>query len=158
MLRYVYGQDELVADFVARMIPHCRERGFGLCKAIGIVDEDDELIAGFVYHNLSNEAGLMEISGAALPGRHWLTPTTLVVFWDYPFIQCGCQMVVMKTPAGNVQLLRQLAALDYRLIAVPRIFGRGRDGVLGLLTCEDWKGNRIFQRAHQKRDEKREAA
>ena len=51
-MRYVLDQHELVADFVAQMIPHMRERGFGPCRAIGVVDDNDELIAGLVYHNL----------------------------------------------------------------------------------------------------------
>ena len=67
MLDYVYNYDELVARFVAMLIPHCR-RGFGRCKTIGVIDDAGQLIAGLVYHNYDPEAGIIEISGAALPG------------------------------------------------------------------------------------------
>ena len=56
MLDYVYGHDALIADFVARLIPHCR-RGFGPnIKAMGVIEGGD-LIAGIVWHNWDPEAG-----------------------------------------------------------------------------------------------------
>ena len=30
MLRYIYGQDEIVARFVAQLIPHCRSAASAL--------------------------------------------------------------------------------------------------------------------------------
>jgi hypothetical protein len=158
-LRYIFEQDQLIADFVAQMIPHCRERGFGRCRAIGVADADNELIAGLVYHHLNPEAELMEVSCAALPGRRWLTNATLTIGWDYPFIQCRCQMVAHTVLAENESLLRQLVALGCTLTRFPRMFGRHRDGVACLLTDDAWRGNRIFRRAHRWRDEeKMEAA
>lgn len=150
MLKYVFDQHELVANFVASMIPWISERGFGpACKTIGVVKEIDgrnELIAGLVYHTLSEGAALMEISGAALPGHHWATRETLKLMHQYPFIHCGCQMVVMKTPSDNVHLLSQLARLDYKLILLPRIFGRERDGMYCYLTYEAWMESFLCRR------------
>jgi hypothetical protein len=147
MLRYAFDQHELVADFVAQMIPHVRRAGFGkACRAIGITNEDNELIAGLVYHNLSPEAGLIEISGAALPGFFWATRETLRLMHQYPFVQCGCQMVVMKVPLDNERLLSQLLRLGYELIKLPRIFGRDRDGVFCYLTYEAWMQSALCRR------------
>jgi hypothetical protein len=39
-----------------------------------------------------------------------------------------------------------MAVFDYMLIRVPRMFGRSRDGVLCLLTYEDWASNRFNKR------------
>jgi RimJ/RimL family protein N-acetyltransferase len=150
-MKYLFGQHEIVADFVAWMIPHVRERGFGNCRAIGIVDDDDELIAGLVYHHLSIEAQLMEISGAALPGKQWATRETLRIMHEYPFLQCGCQMVVMKVLASDERLLRMLAMLGYRFITLPRLFGRERDGVYCYLTYENWCANKIAKRLERKK-------
>lgn len=160
-MRYVLDQHELVARFVADMIPHVRERGFGACRAIGIVDDDDELVAGAVFHNLDPEAGLIELSGAALPGRQWLTRATLKLVFQFAFLQCRCQMLVHRTLASNERVLGQLARLNYRFIAVPRLFGRDHDGVLCLLTYEDWVAGKLCQRFfHHVPDiqQKREAA
>src|SRR3954470_13693510 len=100
MLRYVYGYDKLVADTVAQMVPHCRERGFGKCRAIGVLDEGGRLIAGMVYHNWCPEAGTIDISAAAITPR-WLTRRTLAVLYGYPFLRLRCQMITQCVPAEN---------------------------------------------------------
>ena len=129
MLQYIYGYDEGVAAFVARLIPHCR-RGFGPnIKAIGIADHE-QIIAGLVYHNFDPEAGIIEISGAALPGKHWLTRETIKRMYQFPFHQCDCQMVVQRTPADDEWLLGILARYGYTFMLLPRLFGRDRDGVI----------------------------
>lgn len=145
MLRYVYGYDTLVSQFVASLIPHCR-RGFGPnAKTIGVIDEQDRLIAGLVYHNYDPEAEIIEISGAATTAR-WLSRGMVARMHQYPFHQCGCQMVAMRIPADNERLLRQLAVYDYVFTKVGRLFGRERDGVLATLTFEDWAANRFNKR------------
>lgn len=145
MLQFVYGHDQIIAQFVASLIPHCRA-GFGPnVMAIGVVEGQD-LIAGIVYHNFDPGAGIIEMSGAALPGRSWLTRETLKRMYRYPFHVCGCQMTVMRVPADDVRLLRILAAYNYMLIRTPRMFGRDRDGVLCLLTVEDWEANKFNRR------------
>jgi hypothetical protein len=144
-LSYLYDKDALVADFVARMIPHVRARGFGNCRAIGVVDEHNELIAGMVYHHLSPEAGVMEISIAALPGRQWVNKTTLGVVYDFPFLQCGCQMLVHVVQAADTRALRQMDAIGCKRVEVPRWFGRDTDGVFCLLTFEAWADSRLCQ-------------
>jgi RimJ/RimL family protein N-acetyltransferase len=145
MLNYVYTHDELIARFVANLIPHAR-RGFGRCKTIGVINDAGHLIAGIVFHNYNPDAGVIEISGAALPGVHWLSRRTLQRMFEYPFIACDCQMVVQQTPADNERLLGVLARYNYSFIPVPRMFGRDRDGVLCLLTREAWESNKFNRR------------
>jgi hypothetical protein len=145
MIDYVYGRDDEVADFVAQLIPHCR-RGFGpRIKAIGVID-GGALIYGVVYHNWNPESAIMEMSGAALPQKPWLTRETLRRIYHYPFVQCQCQMIIMNVPADNTRLLGQLGALDYSFAAIARLYGRNRDGVVCTLTSEAWDNNRINQR------------
>lgn len=159
MLGYVYGHDGVVSSFVARLIPHC-SRGFGFnIKTIGIIDQGD-LVAGIVFHNWDPEAGIIEISGAALPGEPWLSRETLRRMFQYPFHDCGCQMVVQRTPRDDEKLLGVLAKFGYAFVPVPRLFGRNRDGVICLLTYEDWAGNKFNRRFghHLRPDLVREAA
>jgi len=147
-LRYVTNQRELVMRFVMAMIPHMPRGLTGGYEALGVVDQNDELIAGLVYQ-LWPQSELMEITGAALPGRQWLTRTTLRLMYGYPFAQCGCQAVVMRVLADDYNLLRQLRAVGHEFYAMPRVFGRDRDGIYCLLTEETWRSNRIFQRLHR---------
>jgi hypothetical protein len=146
MLDYVYGHDEIVANFVSQLIPETRERGFPTAsKAIGVIDDKGQLIAGLVYHNYNPEAGVIEMSGASLPGKYWLTRETLKRIYQYPFLQMGCQMVVMNVADGNV-VLRTLKQLNYTFIRIPRLLGRDKDAIVCLLTREAWAGNKINQR------------
>ena len=151
MIDYVYGHDEVVAHFVAQLIPSCRERGLPKAsKSIGVIEMDEQgegqLIAGLVYHNWDPDAGTIEVSCAAIPGKRWLTRQTIRRIYEYPFEQLGCQMLYGRVDADNEQLLRQLAALNYSLIRIPRMLGRDRDGVLTLLTVEDWQANAFSRR------------
>src|SRR4051812_13429255 len=87
MLDYVYGHDQVVANFVAALIPHCR-RGFTNAKCIGVIN-DEKLIAGLVYYNYDPEAEIIELAGAAIPGINWLTRGTIARMYAYPFLQVG---------------------------------------------------------------------
>ena len=147
MLGYVYGHDEMVAQFVASLIPHLHGRGLPQAsKAFGVVDEQGHLIAGMVYHEYQPEAGTIEMSGAALPGRQWLSRETIRRMYTYPFNQLGCQMVIMRVRADDLQLLRQLKALNYSFTVLPRLLGRDKDAVICLLTYEDWIASKFQKR------------
>ena len=157
-MRLILDHNAAVASFVAQLIPHC-SRGFGPCQTIGIIDDEGRLVAGLVYHNYDPESGIVEISGAALPGKQWLTRGTIQAMYGYPFHGLGCQMIVQRTPSSDVRLLGMLAAYDYHFIAVPRMFGRDNDGVLCCLTREAWEANRFNRRfKHHLKPELREAA
>jgi hypothetical protein len=157
MLDYVYDHDQIVARFVADLIPHCH-RGFGPnIKAMGVI-EDDKLIAGIVWHNYDPDAGIIEISGAALPKKYWLTRQTIRRMFTYPFHLCDCQMVVQRTPADDTALLYTLSRYGYAFITVPRLFGRERDGVICCLTREAWETNRFNQRLRHHVEPAEEAA
>jgi len=149
-LRYVYDQDQLVADFVARAkvaSGFTKRAGFPKnLRAVGIIDERNELIAGIVYFNYNPEAGTIEMSVEALPKQRWLTPTTLGIMFQYPFLHCNCQMLITKTMGRSKHVQRMLAAMNFKLILVPRAGGRNEDGVLALLTYEDWLASKFTKR------------
>jgi RimJ/RimL family protein N-acetyltransferase len=141
MHQYIFGHDAIIADFVASLIPECQLRGFGKCRAIGIADAEGKLLGGLVYRNWCPEVGTIEISGAAIPGTNWLSRRTVNVMYNYPFYECGCQMVIKTTMADNEIVLRIMAAIGFSLFKIPRLGGRYRDGVVGTLTVEDWEAS-----------------
>ena len=145
MLEYAYGYNDVVAPFVAQLIPHCRS-GFGPnVMTLGVI-RDGLLIAGLVYHNWDPDAGTIEISGAALPDAEWLSRETIRHMYQYPFLYLDCQMVAQRTPADDERLLGMLARYGYTFIPFPRLFGRERDGVICHLTREAWESNKFNRR------------
>jgi RimJ/RimL family protein N-acetyltransferase len=152
MLGYVFDRPEIVAPFVAAFIPECRERGFGACSTIGVIDEDGSLIGGIIYKNWVPEVGTVEISGGAIPGTNWLSRRTIQMMYDYPFYQLECQMVIMTTRADNEIVHRIMASVGFTLQTVRRLCGRDCDGVVGTLTLEDWEQSRY--NVNRKRAEK----
>ena len=65
--------------------------------------------------------------------------------FQYPFVQCRCQMLITRTSAKSEHVLRMLAAMNFTLILVPRSGGRNEDGVIATLTVEDWMAGKFYQ-------------
>ena len=150
-LTYVMGQDRLVCDFVLaskRAVGAAQSYSVfpGNARAIGIADGNNELIAGIVYYNYSPESETIEMSVEALPGRRWLTPSTLSIMFRYPFIGCRCQMLITRTTSKYQHVMRMLAALNFALIRIPRGGGRDVDAIVATLTVEDWLDSKICKR------------
>jgi hypothetical protein len=150
-LKYLFGQDQLVADWVAQTklaSGFSPRAGFTdkKLRAIGIANAADELIAGLVYFDHKPEAGTIEFSVEAKPKQHWLTKSTLALMFQYPFQVCGCQMLITKTSAHSTHVLRMLAAMNFTHILVPRAGGRDHDGVISTLTYEDWVAGKFCQK------------
>jgi RimJ/RimL family protein N-acetyltransferase len=151
MLEYIFGHDEVIANFVAQFIPECRERGFGKCRAIGIADETG-LLAGLVYKNYQPELGTIEISAGALPETNWYSRRTIQIMHEYPFQQCGCQMVIITTMADNMIVQRILAAIGYKFYRIERLGGRDKDGIVATLTDDQWEASKY--NVNHKREQK----
>ena len=151
MHQYIFGHNEVVAQFVASLIPECRDRGFGKCTAIGIANEQGDLLGGLVYRNWHPEFGTIEISGAAVPGTNWFSRRTIQVLHDYPFHQLGCQMVIMTTLADNYIVQRILAAIGYNFYYMERLGGRNCDGVVCTLNDDQWAASSYNAIARRKK-------
>lgn len=137
MIRPVYGQNELVARFVASIPPFDPARGFGNCTAIGW-DEDGVLIGGTVYHNYDPVAGVIELSTASKSAR-WLTRTTLKAMFAYPFEQLGCQMIVLRVAETNTRMRNIAKRFGFNEYVIPRLRGRAEADCIYTLTVEQWK-------------------
>jgi RimJ/RimL family protein N-acetyltransferase len=149
-LRYVHEQDHPVARFVAALIPHVGWRGFSNYRAIGVIDDRGELIAGLVYTNWNPMAGTIELSAAAQPGRNWLTRATVRLAFDYAFEKHGCQMVIMRVRADNVSLLARLSDFGFSMSFVHRLYGRDTGGMVCTFTAEQWAQHPINRKVSRK--------
>jgi len=160
-VRYIYRQDAAVAAFVAGIIaPGSRaDLTFGSCQTIGVIDDDMKPVAGIVYNNYNRAAGRIEMSVAAVPKSRWLSRETIWRAHEHPFVTLECQIIYGHVRASNEAWLRVMASLGYAFITVPRFYGRDADGVLIMLTVEDWQTHPIHQRCKRSvEDNIREAA
>ena len=138
-MKLLFGHSDAVERFVAGLIPRCAD-GFGPCQAIGVIDNDGKLIAGWVWHGWDPSAETIEFSGASLT-PHWMTRDILHGLFSYAFDEVGCQMVLTRNSEGNKRLHRQLARYGFTRWDVPRLFGRGENGVFWTLTDDAWRAN-----------------
>jgi hypothetical protein len=119
-------------------------RGFRDHSSMGVFDDAD-LIGALVFHDWQPERGLIEISGAATTPR-WLTRPVLKAMFEYPFVQLGVQMVVMRVSERNAMwngrgLPRLLKAYGFNAYPIPRLRGRDEGEIIYTLTDDDWAGN-----------------
>lgn len=138
----IYGIPDDVASFVAGRLGFTR--GFGNCTAIGFGLKDDRtitVIAGVVYHNYNPEAGVIELSAAALSPR-WLTRAALLAIFDFPFEKAGCQMVVLRVSERNERMLSIARRFGFELHTIPRLRGCDEAEVICTLTAERWTTNK----------------
>lgn len=141
-MKLLYGHSDEVERFVASLIPRCAD-GFGPCQAIGVIDGEGRLVAGWVWHGWDPAAETMEFSGAAITSK-WMTRAILQELFSYAFERVGCQMVMTRNSTDNKRLHRQLAAYGFTRWDVPRLFGRNEDGVFWTLLDDDWKASRFY--------------
>lgn len=135
------SEDEAVARFVADQIDGCG-RGFWPCRALGFRDAEGRLEAGFVYHNWSPEAGVIEISGASTH-RGWATPEKLRAIMAYPF--SFARMVVWRTSERNRVARRILRSMGAREFVIPDLRGPGEAEVIYTLTAEQWRASKFWR-------------
>lgn len=131
--------DEAVSRWVAAHIPGC-ERGFGECRALGVVDRRGEMAAGVVFHDWNPERGLVELSCAAVNPR-WLTRQVAGVCFAYAFDVA--RMAVTRTSERNervVRIWRALGASEYR---IADLWAPGEAAVLFTLTPQQWRASRL---------------
>lgn len=140
MITAIYGRDKEVERFVADNIEGC-SRGFGECKAIGFAREG-KLVAGVVYHNWDEAAGVIEISSASIC-RDWATKTAIRRIFEYPFDQIGCQMCIARISENNTRARRIWKAFGATEYKIPRLRGRDEAETIHTLTIEAWRSGKF---------------
>lgn len=104
-MRLLFGNDELIAEWVARHLPNFRNaKDFGFYKSIGIA-KDRELLAGAVYSNYRDFDVEFNIYAKSVK---WCTKNTLKWLLYYPFVQLKCERMT-ATIADDDQRTQRLA-------------------------------------------------
>ncbi|GHA15126.1 hypothetical protein GCM10007989_07350 [Devosia pacifica] len=131
-----------LAAWCARQIGYSRV--WGHCRALGVFD-DEKLVAAAIYHNWQPEAGVIEISTAAITPR-WLTRKVLHELFAYPFDRLGYQLVVLRISANRGEdrgICRMCRAFGFEEYRIPRLRGRDEDELIFTLTDDAWRASRF---------------
>jgi RimJ/RimL family protein N-acetyltransferase len=145
VIEIVYGQSGLVAQWVAlAMKDPAFDRGFGYCTAIGVAENGD-LIGGTVFHQYSPEAGIIEMSSAAVSPR-WLAPKMIRAIFGYVFDQIACQTVVMRVREDNPRMVRIAEKFGFDGVLIPRLAGRNTGLWIFTMTDDQWRDHRFNRR------------
>lgn len=114
-MKFLYGDDENVKNWVVERIPHVRD--FEKYSAIGIMTDDGKPLAGFVYHEYFPEFGLMQISAAADSAK-WATRSSIKHILSYPFVQLKVRKLWTATPLKNERALKLNRGIGFKQEAV----------------------------------------
>lgn len=107
--------------------------------ALAVMNEGDPLGA-VVYQNYCPDYGTIEMSSASTSAR-WMTRRTLFELYSYPFLQLGCQAVILRCDPGNVRMARINRAYGFKRYDIPRLRGRDKGEAIYVLTDDDWHNN-----------------
>lgn len=108
--------------------------------AMGVADENDTFIASVIFYDYEDEAGVMQMSGAADSAR-WLNRKVLLEMFSFPFDQVGCQSVVMRCATDDKRMGRILPAVGFRKFIIPRLRGRNEDEAIYILHDDVWRSS-----------------
>lgn len=131
-----YELNSAVADFVSVHI-------FGKLGAFRdygsmAVFDNGRLVAGVLFYDWDQDAGVMQISAASV-SRRWLTRNVLHDMFAFPFGQFGCQMVVLRVSPDNDQMTRIARRYGFDEYLIPRLGGRDKDQIIFTLTDDQWR-------------------
>jgi RimJ/RimL family protein N-acetyltransferase len=114
-MKVVYGQDANVAKWVADRIPHVSE--FGLCSALGVVNDKGEAVAGIVFHDYQPSCSTIQISMAASTPK-WASRSIVKELLSYPFNQLKVRKVWTATPLKNQRAIKFNKGIGFKQEAV----------------------------------------
>ena len=131
-------ENDTVKRFVSTLIWN-EDRPFPPFASMAVM-EDGKLIAGTIYHNWDQEAGVIEISSAST-SRRWLTRPVIKAMFSLPFDGLGCQMSVLRVSERNEQMLRIARSFGFDEVFIPRLRGRDEGEFILTLTDEQWRSS-----------------
>ena len=126
------------ADFVSEAI-YGKPGKFPRATVMGVFDRN-RLVAGVLYYDYDEEAGVIQVSAASSTPR-WLTRPVLWEMFDFPFNQLACQAVVMRVDPQNLRLKRILTSYGFEKYEVPRLRGRDKAETICILGDDVWRRN-----------------
>lgn len=143
-MRLEFNNHEEIAGFVANLIPGCEKYGLPQPnKSIGVVDNNENLIFGAVYHDYCPQQGLIEMTCAGISAK-WATKKNIGVMLAHVFNACKCQMLLMRVSIRNERTIKLINGLGFDQQIIRRLYGRDEDGILFSLTDDQWRESKYY--------------
>ena len=100
------------------------------------------IVAVVAYHDWNPDAGTIAMS-AYSSSKKWLNRDVLFKMHEYPFVQIGCQAVVLQVSEHNKNMLRIAKAYGYEQHRIPRLRGKNEAEIINILSDETWRESRF---------------
>lgn len=146
-MKLVLGDCQGVAAWVAQRIPGIEGKGFGPCAAIGLANDQNEAVAGFVFHDLQvwPDGATMQLSLASDSPR-WLLQRKSIgrAVLSYPFHQQRIWKLWTAIkhdggPAENNRTLKLGQSFGFtREALLVDQFGKGKHAFISRMTRKDY--------------------
>lgn len=145
-MKLLYGHADEVKRWVGWRIPLIRKRmerdpahdPFGPAYAIGVLDRENRLVAGVVYHNWDPDCSSMELSFAADTPK-WLTRNLIRELMRYCFETVGVNRVHSLTPKSYTAARRFVEVFGFKREGVATDgFGPGEHAIISRLLKREW--------------------
>lgn len=132
---YLPEVNRAIGDFVSAEVFGKPGRYDKFCS-MGVF-QNDELIAGVLYHNYMPEYGTIEMSAASTTKR-WVSKVIVRDMMTMPFERLGCQCVIARHDDRRRDLRRIWTRMGAGEYLIPRLRGRDNGEAVALLTEESW--------------------
>lgn len=138
-MRAVFGFEDCVVPTVMHLCG--LERDFGECQTLALVDKDDNIVGGVVFHNWSPENGVIEVSVGSSNAR-WLTRSVMKAVFGYAYDTCGCHAVIARTDKNNPsrRIWKALGADEH---VINHLRGPNEPEYIYVLPKEAWDRSRF---------------
>lgn len=140
--KHLPAVNQAVGDFVSRLI-FGEEGQFEKFCTIAVAD-DNQLVAGVVYHNYQPDSGVVEVSCASLH-RKWMSRDLIREAMSLPFDLLGCQSIFARHSEANKPARRFWERLGADEYVIPRLRGRDEPAeCVAVLTQEAWRDSPYY--------------
>lgn len=139
-MKPVWGLDHVVLPFVNAVAGTTLERG----TCLAVVRGDGEMVAGVVFHDWNEGAGVVQVSAASIDPR-WASRSVLREGFRYAFDFLGAQMAVAHTHEENTRVRRLWRAMGAKEYLIPRLRGRMASEAILCLADDAWLQSKFMR-------------
>lgn len=144
----VYDYPDAVRAFVENGLWQ-GTRQFGKCTSVGFANENEGLVAGFVFHNYDPDTNVIEVSGYSAR-RDWCTLPLFKALFEYPFDDLGVRLVAARHSEHNRRARRIWRAIGANEYTIPELRAEGEAEVISILTKDAWLNSKFMRHQNGK--------